>query len=156
MHLTRNSCEISCRWSKKRAAHPMNNYPTQRKAAITSTSRSHPNSFSSFLLTATMLTVALLALGSFVRSLFTSHFINDVPMDSDAWPGNRPTARTMLLHLHPTTSIAQVWPRRVDTGDDGWDCESQIDISISIPGGGENRARCFCAEMAIARQCCSD
>jgi hypothetical protein len=44
----------------------------------------------------------------------------------------------------------------MDASDDGWDCESQIDISISVPGICENRARCFCAEVAIARKCCSD
>ena len=39
----------------------MNDNPTQRTPAITSTSRSHPKLFSSFLLPATILTVALLA-----------------------------------------------------------------------------------------------
>jgi hypothetical protein len=39
----------------------MNDHSTQRNPAMTSTSRSHPKSFSSFLLTATILTVALLA-----------------------------------------------------------------------------------------------
>ena len=39
----------------------MNDNPTQRTPAMTSTSRSHPKLFSSFLLPATILTVALLA-----------------------------------------------------------------------------------------------
>jgi hypothetical protein len=39
----------------------MNDHPTQRNPAMTSTSRSHPKSFSSSLLTAVILTVALLA-----------------------------------------------------------------------------------------------
>ena len=39
----------------------MNGHPTQSNPVITSTRRSHPKSFPSFLLTATTLTVALLA-----------------------------------------------------------------------------------------------
>jgi hypothetical protein len=39
----------------------MNDHPTPRNPAMTSSSRSHPKSFSSFLLTAAILTVALLA-----------------------------------------------------------------------------------------------